>query len=127
MNASITEVSVSCVAAFSADGRVYRFHGFLLAAKPGELFLVPLGRTSGDLRCVVDCCPVPWHEVWATIDTPPANPVPVLPETLCHDFPRLAQITPYGWLADAIALSSIRPNVQRLLHSSGLVYAKAGS
>ncbi len=126
MNAVATEVSVSMIAAFSVDGRVFRFSGFLLGVKPGELLLVPLGRTTGDLRGIVDCCPVPWNDVWATIDTPPQAPATIQPEAMCLDYPRLAQITPYGWVTDAIALSNNpTPNVTRLLHVSGLLFARA--
>lgn len=126
MNAVATEVSVSVIAGFSADGRVYRFHGHLLAAMPGELLLVPLGRSTGDLRPVVDHCPLPWVEVFATLDAPPGQTLgPVPPEAMCHDHPRLAQITPYGWMHDTISLSCARPNVRRLSHSSGIIFARA--
>lgn len=125
MHAVATEVSVSVIAGFSSDGRVYRFHGHLLAAHPGELLLVPLGRSTGDLRAVVDHCPLPWAEVFATLDAPFAAAQPVPPEAMCHDHPRLAHITPYGWITDDIAVGPGRRNVQRLAHPSGILFARA--
>lgn len=133
MNAPSLELSISVIAAFSADGRVFRSFGHLLGSRPGELLLVPLGHTTGDLRNVVDCCPVPWEEVWAVLDTPVAQPELMPPEEVCQRFPRLAQVSPYGWTVDRIPPgpetdASIYPwsfsvKVLRLTHPSGIRFA----
>lgn len=120
MNAISTEVSVSVVAGFAGDGRVYRAFNHLLASRPGEMLLVPLGRTVGDLRAVVDACPLPWAEVWAVLDAAPAAPALVPPESLCAEHPRLAMITPYGWVRDALEIGATR-----LTHASGIRFALA--
>lgn len=129
MNAIATEVSVSVIAGFAADGRVYRAFGHLLAVGAADLLLVPLGRTTGDLRTVTDSCPVPWTEVWSVLDTEPTDvanvlhtpgtAVPVPPEAMCTDHPRLALITPYGWMLDHMA-----HRLERLTHASGIRFAR---
>jgi hypothetical protein len=125
MNAITTEISVSAIAAFSADGRVFRAFGSLLAAKPGELLLVPMGRTTGDLRQVTDGCPVPWSEAWAALDSlPQDDAIPLMPEALCDSFPALAMISPYGWISDEIALGAGAPDALRLIHVSGIRYVR---
>lgn len=129
MNAIATEVSVSVIAGFAADGRVYRAFGHLLAVGAADLLLVPLGRTTGSLLNVTDHCPLPWAEVWSVLDAappgiasvlndpPPAVPVP--PEAMCADHPRLALITPYGWTLDHMA-----HRLERLTHVSGIRFAR---
>lgn len=129
MNAIATEVSVSVIAGFAADGRVYRAFDHLLAVGAADLLLVPLGRTTGDLRHVTDGCPLPWPEVWTVIDADPKDiaatlnapgtAVPVPPEAMCADHPRLALITPYGWTLDLLA-----HRMERLTHVSGIRFAR---
>ncbi len=117
-------VPVAHVASLSADGRAYRFQHHLLAAGPGRLLLVPIGLAFGDLRVVVDACPVPWLEVWALLDTErrPATPIP--PEVMCRDHGQIAMISPYGWERDCLSLSQTKPNVDRYIHATGIVYAR---
>jgi hypothetical protein len=124
MNAITTEVSISSIAAFSADGHVYRAFGNLLAVKGGELLLVPMGRTTGDLRQVTDGCPVPWSEAWAALDSLPQDAIPITPEAMCDSFAALALITPYGWLSDEIPLGAGAPDALRLIHVSGIRYVR---
>ena len=125
MISPIIEVSVSAIAAFAADRRVCRAFGHLIAAAPDALLLVPIGWTTGDLRAVVDGCPVPWEEVWAVIDAPPGSVAPVQPDNLCRDMPALARITPYGWISDVIPpFAAGRPAALRLTHATGIRYAK---
>jgi hypothetical protein len=125
MNIITTEVSVSAIAAFSADGHVYRAYGHLLATRPGELLLVPMGRTTGDLRQVTDGCPVPWMEAWAALDAlPQEDAIPLTPEATCDGFPALAMISPYGWISDEIALGAGAPDALRLIHVSGIRYVR---
>ncbi len=125
MNAITTEISVSAIAGFSADGHVYRAFGNLLAAKAGELLLVPMGLTTGDLRQITDGCPVPWSEAWAVLDSlPQDDAIPLTPEALCDGFAALALITPYGWISDEIALGAGAPDALRLIHVSGIRFVR---
>jgi hypothetical protein len=125
MNAITTEVSISAIAAFSADGHVYRAYGHLLATRPGELLLVPLGRTSGDLRQITDGCPVPWAEAWAALDTSPEGLRAVDCEEMCARFPALATISPYGWEADNPPMFLNHPaDFLRLRHVSGICFVR---
>ncbi len=71
MNDSLTELSLSAIAAFSASVRLHRAFGHLVAAAAGSLLCVPLPLAAGDLRAVVDGCPVPWEEVWALLSGRP--------------------------------------------------------
>jgi hypothetical protein len=124
MNAITTEVSVSAIAAFSADGCVYRAFGYLLASQRGRLLLVPMGRTTGDLRPVTDGCPVPWSEAWAALDSLPQEPIPLSAEAMCDGFPALAMISPYGWISDEISLGAGAPDALRLIHASGIRFVR---
>lgn len=124
MNIITTEVSVSAIAAFSADGHVYRAYGHLLATRPGELLLVPMGRTTGDLRQVTDGCPVPWLEAWAALDVLPRDRRAVDCDAMCSEHPMLATLSPYGWMADEFALAGDHPNALRLVHVSGICFVR---
>ena len=124
MNAVSLEVSISAIAAFSADGRVFRAFGHVVGAKPGAILLVPLGRTTGSLRDLVDVCPVPWEEVWSVLDAPLALPELMPTEEMCRRFPRLAQVSPYGWMRDRIPSFAAGVDVAlRLTHPSGIRFA----
>lgn len=126
VNSISLELSISVIAGFSGDGRVYRAFGHLLALHDGwpAVLLVPLGRSTGDLRHVTDGIPIPWHQAWSVIDTPPAEAQGVPPETMCADAPKLALITPYGWSVDHILLPGVEHVVQRLSHVSGIRFAR---
>lgn len=120
------DVSVSTIAAFSRDGRVFRAFGHLLAAAAGSVLCVPLALAGGSLRHVTDGCPVPWGEAFAVLDEPSRAPV-ALPElTLAREFPLLAGIAPAAWASDWIGLGPGAPRpVLRLTHESGIRYAVA--
>jgi hypothetical protein len=122
----VIEVHVSVMAAFSADGRVCRAYGHLLAAGAGSLLCVPMVLSAGDLRTVVDCCPVPWEEVWAVLDAPPGpDPVPVEPVAFRQAWPSLASLAVEGWVLDRVSpFSAGRAEALRLVHVSGIRFAK---
>lgn len=125
MNAITLEVSISTIAGFSADGRVFRAFGHLLGVSAGALLLVPLGRTTGDLRQVTDGCPIPWEEAWAVLDAPAASCCQIPAEEMCTAWPKLALLSPYGWVVDAIPLAADpRPLCERMTHVSGVRFAR---
>lgn len=123
MNAIALEVPISALLPFSGDARLFRAFGHLLAARHGELLAVPLGRTTGDLRGVVDGCPVPWGEVFAALDHPGVDPHPVPADQLCVDHPRLALLTPYGWSLDRFQLPGSQTEISRLQHPAGIRFS----
>lgn len=121
----MTEVPLAAVAAFAADGRVWRAYGHLIAAGAGTLLAVPLTAVGGDLRGVVDGCPVPWEEVLALLDAPVRDAQPVLPDsTLFGKAPAVLAITPFDWISDVISpFHGGRTSAVRLIHASGIRYA----
>lgn len=122
------QIPVDTIAAFSAVGRVHRAFGHLIAAAHGALLCVPVAIATGDLRQVVDSCPVPWDEVFAVIDQPLINPLPT-PLDRFMGFnpppePLLSLGWTDGWVIDVIAIRpGDRANVRRLSHCSGLCFA----
>jgi len=116
------EVSVSAMAAFS-DGSVFRSYDHLLAAGAGTLLCVPMGLAAGDLRSVVDGCPVPWEEVFSVIDSGCATPLELPPNLVEHQYPALASLAREGWSMDLIALGAGRLRHARLIHVSGIRFA----
>lgn len=119
------ELPVSAIAAFSANGRVHRAFNHLIAAAPGTLLCVPLVLAAGDLRGVVDGCPVPWEEVWAVLDQPPAGPIAVTQDLIAHSWPPLAAVLPPGWELDFVPLGRApRPVCSRLTHPCGVRFAQ---
>lgn len=125
------EVSVSAVAAFSRDGRVFRAFGHLMAAGAGSLLCVPLALAGGNLRHTLDVCPVPWEEVVAVLYEPAHEPAPLTWEAMAVEFPLLAQIAPEPWRSDWLdmhgGLSGSCRRVLRLVHDSGIRYAMVRS
>lgn len=125
MNFPRTPLSV--IAAFSLDGRVFRAFDHLIAAGVGELLFVPVHLAEGDLRGVVDGCPVPWGEVWAVLDTPLSKGASLDGEALEWNWPRLYQICNRGWQIDQIGLGNSRgerKSLDRLTHVSGLRFVQ---
>ena len=113
------------MAGFSQDGRVCRAFGHLVAYRHGELLLVPVAMGSGDLRWVVDRCPIPWSEVCVVIDTPPFEETPLSPEVFARNVPTLAAWRAEGWAIDHIALgASPRRVLKRYVHFSGVRFAR---
>lgn len=118
---------VALAAAFSFDRRVYRAFGHLLAAGDGTLLIVPMAIANGDLRGVVDHCPVPWPEAWAVMDTEVERSIPMSPEVMRTEHPALAEWSDTGWGLDFITLgNSPRPKIPRLCHESGVRFAQVG-
>lgn len=72
---------------FSFDGRIYRSRDNVIVAHMGTLLVVPATCFKGDLREVVDGCPVPWDEFdellrvdYASLD----DGLFVLPQPITH-------------------------------------------
>lgn len=118
------EFSVSAMAAFSATRQVHRSFGHLIAAGHGSLLVVPVAFAAGDLRTVVDGCPVPWVEVWTLIDSQPSSPVAVPADLVAYQYPELASVVAEGWRMDFVPLGqAARPTYFRLTHRSGIRFA----
>ena len=110
------------LARFAADQRVFRAFDHLIATRAGELLLLPVHLAEGDLRAVIDGCPVPWEEAWAALDTPVAG-APFAAERLAAHFPRLYRLFRDGWTLDHIGIgNSQRENrsLERMTHDSGV-------
>jgi hypothetical protein len=122
----LTEVSLSVIAAFSSSGVVFRAFGHLLAAADGTLLAVPVVASAGDLRRVVDGCPVPWEEVWAVVDAPlEADASLLAPDQLVRRFPGLAALARSGWVVDRVpAFAAGRRVATRVSHPCGIRFAK---
>ena len=58
---------------FAHDGRACRSFDHLIFSRVGSLLLVPVWAVVGDLRQVVDGCPVPWQEVCDVLDAQEAG------------------------------------------------------
>ena len=120
-------IHTTTVSRFAGDGRVWRAFDHLLAAGPGRLLLVPVGLADGDMTGVVDGCPVPWPEVWALLDAPPAAPAPVPERALARMWPDLAlQLTPFGWERDVVPAGATVPTMTRLVGPDGVRAALLG-
>lgn len=99
---------------FSANRRVYRAFGHAIAAESGLVMLAPLVCVEGALTGMVDGCPVPWDEVWQTLEAGPAKPVKL--QAFSRQAGRLAQLAHEGWhLAPLPALKSVV-----FIHESGV-------
>ena len=123
--ARLPEFSISSIAAFSSSGYVHRAFGHLVAAKPGSLLVVPLPLVTGDLRQVVDGCPVPWAEVWLLIDTDPLKPVALESSQVLATWPTLAKVAASGWVIDSLPFQiNSRDVVRRISHPSGIRFAQ---
>ena len=120
-------IHTSTISRFAGDGWVWRSFDHLLAAGPGRLLLVPVGLADGDMTGVVDGCPVPWPEVWALLDAPPAEPAPVTERALARLWPDLAlQLTPFGWERDVVPAGATVPTMTRLVGPDGVRAALLG-
>lgn len=123
----VPSIPVSVIAAFSLDGHVFRAFDHLVAAGVGELLFVPQALAQGDLRGVVDRCPVPWDEVWAVLDTPLEASAAIDTEAMAWNWPRLYQMCRGGWQLDRIGLGGSageRKALDRLTHVSGVRFAQ---
>lgn len=119
------EFPLRAIAGLSEDGAVYRAFDHLVAYRHGELLLVPVAMGSGDLRAVVDRCPIPWEEVCVVIDTPAMEETPLSPEVFARNVPTLAAWRAEGWSIDHIALgAAARRALKRYVHVSGVRFAR---
>ena len=123
MSARPPEFSISAIAAFSSSGYVHRAFGHLVAARHGSLLVVPLPLVTGDLRQVVDGCPVPWNEVWMLIDLPPRKPESLAASQMASAWPDLARVVADDWAIDLLPMGGRSP-AYRLFHPSGIRFAK---
>lgn len=105
---------------FAQDGRVFRAYDHLILARVGALLMVPVFRVSGDLRRVVDGCPVPWEEVCDVLDAP------AMTVAVCLNPPSdLAHLAPIGWKREFFHLARRDRRVKRLVHTvTGMRYAE---
>ncbi len=117
-------IPLQSIARFSHNGRVFRSFGRLLAVRSGALLAVPAMLGAGDFSAVVDGCPVPWHEVFAAVDTPSApDSRPLSADDLAAAQPLLAALfSPYGWTQDSIALGAGCRPVARVSSPDGVIF-----
>lgn len=123
----ITRIPLFLIAAFSPSGQVFRAFDHLIAAGAGEILFAPMVIADGDLRGVIDHCPVPWEEAWAVLDTPLEEAVSLNDEAMARDWRRLSRLAPTGWSIDAIDIgNSAGPTkaIERVTHVCGLRYAR---
>ncbi len=117
------------------SGRVFRAYDHLIVAGIGWLIVVPIARVEGSLQHVIDLCPVPYADVLAVVDPHEGAPLMCLPAKLAMLLAQLSKwwaasrldgddevLPAEGWSLDAIGLSAqtVRPNVARAVHASGL-------
>lgn len=105
---------------FSQDGRVFRSFDHLIFARAGALLLVPVWAAVGDLRRVVDGCPVPWEEVFDVLDAPAAGVSVGDPEIVPAPLRALAGD---GWQLQLFCLARREKKTRRFVHSSGIRFA----
>lgn len=122
---SATEMHILTIGSFASGGRVCRAFGHLLAASDGALLCVPMVVAAGDLRAVLDGCPVPWEEAWAVLDLPTSGAQALAPAEVARRWPRLAAWRAEGWVLDRVPpfLEGRRVG-WRLSHPSGVRFAK---
>lgn len=110
------------LAGFSHDGRVFRSFDHLILARGGELLLVPVFMAAGDLRRVVDGCPVPWEEVFDVLDAPTSAVSVGDPNGLA--VPRaLRALLPDGWQLQVFKMARREKLTRRFVHASGIRFA----
>lgn len=112
---------------FSADRKVYRAFGHLIAARMGTLLLVPDGMVVGELGAVLDGCPVPAEEVYAVLEYPNDHPLQL--EAVLGTNDHVHQLEYLGLDPADCAMDTIAPmtlgqeKVLRLVHPCGVRYA----
>lgn len=114
---------LSLLAAFSADGRVYRAFGHYIAAANGRLLLVPVPLVCRDQSEIVPGCPVSVEELSAILDAPGNKALPLAADTQLYR--RLEPFAPAGWHCDRLALMpNDRWRVLRAVNDNGIRYAE---
>jgi hypothetical protein len=117
-------VHVEDIRKFSDTGFLYRSFDHLIAAKHGEILLVPIANVYGQLSNLVDGCPVPWEEVTAVLESPGENIVTMYDMIAIKPFMELLGPHRYEIFVDHIALYDGHPkNVTRCTHRTGIRYA----
>jgi len=123
-------IPLSLIASFSRVDVAFRAFDHLIAPGVDGLLFVPIHLVDGDLRQVVDGCPVVWEEAWATIDSPVEEAQDVAATQLAHAWPRLASLFRDNWRVDTIGLGNSRgeqKSIERLSHPSGVRYVRVKS
>lgn len=123
-------ISLALIASFSRVDAVWRAFDHLIAPGVDGLLFVPVHLADGDLRQVVDGCPVLWEEAWATLDTPVEDPENIAADDLATRWPKLASMFPRGWRLDSIGLGNSAgeyKSIERLSHPSGVRYVQVKS
>lgn len=105
---------------FSHDGRAFRSFDHLIFSRMGFLLLVPVWMASGDLRRVVDGCPVPWEEAFDVLDAP-AMGVTVGDQVRVPD--PLLRLVGDGWQQQVFRLARRNDTTRRFVHTSGIRFA----
>lgn len=106
---------------FSHDGRAFRSFDHLIFARMGVLLLVPVWMASGDLRRVVDGCPVPWEEAFDVLDAP-ALGVTVGDQA---SIPQpLLSLVGDGWQQQVFKLARRGTTSRRFVHHTGIRFAE---
>ncbi len=105
---------------FSHDGRAFRSFDHLIFARVGCLLLVPVWMGAGDLRRVVDGCPVPWEEAFDVLDAPALGVT--MGDQVCVPKPLLA-LAAEGWQQQVFRLARRVETTRRFVHSSGIRFA----
>ncbi|MBW7903816.1 MAG: hypothetical protein H3C26_20295 [Rhodocyclaceae bacterium] len=119
MTPPLLRLPLETLLGFSHDGRAFRSFDHLIFAGAGSLLLAPAWSVSGDLRQVVDGCPVPWEEVFDVLDAPPHGV-----EVLAQEVPAaLRALAADGWQAQVFRMSRRQRSTRRFVHQSGIRYA----
>lgn len=122
------QVSLADIAAFAADGQIYRAYAHALAVANGMVLLVPIELVNGDLTDLVDAIPVSWEEIIAILEAPGHSTRP-LEEHIRDVLGRpLRAIAPTHWDVDQLDSGmAFRGDVTRLSHPSGIRLAVLSS
>lgn len=118
-------VLVQDIGRWDVSGCVHRAFDCLIGVRYGGFLLVPIGLTVGDMRMVIDRCPLPVDEVAAVLAGDPQrntseDPMQSPAMRLLQGFAPAAE-----WEVDHIALGQLgHANIRRLLHPSGIRYAE---
>lgn len=121
----IARIEVRVLQQFDLHGQLWRAFDHLIARRYGALLMVPVGLTHGNLRHVVDRCPVPLEEATAILEGGPLRNT----SERAHECPALRLLTMFApaaeWEIDHVQLGTVgRPKIRRLLHETGMRYAE---
>lgn len=118
-----SQLPLSLLAAFSADGRVYRAFDHYIAAGAGRLLLVPAALAYGDRAAVVAGCPVPVEDMSVLLDAPQELPAQLKDRDPLLRF--LRSFAESGWRYDYVPMMpGQRRRVLRVMNDNGIRYAE---